>query len=107
VRIGEAYNQGETLKTLMELYQVQMNTILDHLTKYAQEGNPLRSTDGELLSLISLDTELQSSALAAFEKLGADRLRPVFDKLSGAVSFDDLKILRLHHLSTLKHEYHE
>jgi ATP-dependent DNA helicase RecQ len=84
----------------MELYQVQMNTILDHLTKYAQEGNSLRHSDGELLSFVSLDAELQASALTAFEKLGADRLRPVFDELGGAVSFDDLKVLRLYFLST-------
>ena len=81
-----------------------MNTIVDHLTRYVQEGSSLRHTDGELLSLISLDPEQQSSSLAAFEKLGVDRLRPVFDELGGAVSFNDLKIIRLYFMSTQRYE---
>jgi hypothetical protein len=71
VLVAEAYNNGETVQGLMELYQVQVNTIIDHLARYIQEGNTLRP-DGELLSLISLAPELQSAALAAFGKLGVD-----------------------------------
>ncbi len=96
--VGEAYNQGETIEALMKRFQVQRLTILDHLAKYALEGHPLRSGD-DLLSLLDLTDREQAAALQAFEALGTEYLKPVFDQLDGAVSYDDLKILRLHYLS--------
>ena len=39
--------------------------------------------------------------LEAFKKLGAERLKPVFEELGGTISYDELKILRLHYLSHL------
>jgi len=98
--VGEAYNAGRSLHSLVEEYQVQPGTILDHLTKFAQEGNRLRAS-GEFLALSQLSSERQLAALQAFERLGADRLRPVFDALQETVSFDELKILRVHFLQVL------
>jgi ATP-dependent DNA helicase RecQ len=98
VVVGEAYNDGQSVQELMEHFQVQQGTILDHLTKYAQEGNPLHE-GSELLAFSTLSAEQQVAVLAAFEELGAERLKPVFDRLNGAVSYDELKILRLHYLS--------
>ena len=85
-------------------FQVQLGTILDHLTRYALEGNPLREGGGgspqaDLLALSNLPAEQQATALQVFEELGTERLKPVFDRLNGAVGYDELKILRLHHLS--------
>jgi ATP-dependent DNA helicase RecQ len=96
--VGEAYNAGRSLQSLVEEYQVQPGTILDHLTKFAQEGNPLRPSD-EILALSQLSVERQLAALQAFERLGTERLRPVFDDLHENVSYDELKILRVHYLS--------
>ncbi len=96
--LGEAYNQGTSLNSLMEQHQVKAGTIIDHLTKYALAGNRLR--DGEDLQLLtSVSPEDQQAALAAFEELGAEYLKPVFEKLDGRVSYDELKLLRLHHLA--------
>ncbi|HZW03096.1 MAG TPA: DNA helicase RecQ [Anaerolineaceae bacterium] len=97
--VGEAYNTGQSIPELMQQYGVQRSTILDHLTTFAQEGNPLRQS-GELLSLIDLPDERQQAALQAFEQLGSQYLKPVFDHLGGTVTYDDLKILRLHFLSS-------
>ncbi len=102
--VGEAYNAGQTIEALRDHFQVQLGTILDHLTRYALEGNPLRDGEGgspraSFLVLLSLPAEQQAAALKAFEELGVERLKPVFDRLNGAVSYEELKILRLHHLS--------
>ncbi|PKN95007.1 MAG: DNA helicase RecQ [Chloroflexi bacterium HGW-Chloroflexi-6] len=96
--VAEAYNAGESLKSLMERQRVTVGTIIDHLTKYALAGNRLRN-GGELQSLTSTSPEDQQAVFAVFEELGADYLKPAFDRLGGRVSYDELKILRLCYLS--------
>ncbi len=97
VIVGEAYNSGETIQELMERYRVTAGTILDHLARYLAAGNKLR--DGEdLRALTSATPEQQQAAFAAFDELSPTFLKPVYDKLNGALNYDDLKILRLLYL---------
>jgi ATP-dependent DNA helicase RecQ len=97
--VGEAYNAGSTVQELADRFQVQPGTILDHLARYALEGRSLRA-GGDFLARSNLPPEQQMAALAAFEQLGAERLRPIFERLNGAANYDELKLLRLHYLST-------
>jgi ATP-dependent DNA helicase RecQ len=97
VVVGEAFNAGQTIEDLMLAFGVQKSTIIDNLVRYHSEGNELRR-DG-YLSEVSASPEQQAFALQAFERLGAEYLRPVFDVLNEAVSFEDLKLLRLDFLS--------
>ena len=94
VLVAEAYNGGETVQSLMERYHVTAGTILDHLTRYLAAGNKLRN-GADLDSFTSATPEQQLAAFAAFDELGTVFLKPVFDKLNGALSYDDLKVLRL------------
>ena len=95
--IGEAYNAGDTIQGLMKRYQVTAGTILDHLIRYISAGNKLR--DGkDLQTLISATPEQQQAAFGAFDELGPTYLKPVFDKLNGALNYDELKILRMLYL---------
>jgi hypothetical protein len=41
---------------------------------------------------------LQARALSAFDTLGTERLRPVYESLEGQVCYDDLHLLRLLYL---------
>ena len=95
--VGEAFNSGETVAALMERYNVTAGTILEHLTRYLAAGNQLRAGE-DLRSLTSVSPEQQEAVFAAFEELGTAYLKPVFDKLNGALNYDDLKILRLLYL---------
>ena len=95
--IGEAYNKGASLAHLMEQHQVKVATIIDHLTKYALAGNKLQNREDFLPLTASL--EEQQAALSAFEELGAEYLKPVFEKLNERVSYDDLRYLRLRSLA--------
>ena len=99
--IGEAYNAGQSIPDLMQQYGVQHGTILDHLAAFAQKGSLLRRGDN-FLSTLDLPGDQVEAALQAFEQLGSEYLRPVFDQLGGAVTYDELKILRLHFLSNRK-----
>ena len=99
VIVGEAYNAGQSISDLMEQYGVKRGTIIDHLATYTLDGTPLRQVE-DFLSIVDLPGELQEAALLAFEQLGSRYLKPVFEQLDGAVTYDDLKILRLHFLSS-------
>lgn len=99
--VGEEFNAGKTIPQLMENYDVQAGTILEHLSKFAMDGHALRP--GEDIRALSKLTEIgQKAVLDAFETEGVERLRPVFERLNGAVSYDELKILRLVYLSIPK-----
>jgi ATP-dependent DNA helicase RecQ len=98
VFVGEAYNGGESVQSLMERYQVTAGTILDHLAKYAAAGNPLRNGE-DLRALSSASPDDQAAAFEAFDALGPTYLKPAFDRLEGRLSYDELKILRLLYLT--------
>ncbi len=103
IQVGEAYNNGMSIQDLVGYYQVQQPTILEHLARFSMEGHPLRLGD-DLLQLSTLPARQQAAVLEAFEALGPDYLRPVFDRLNGTVNFNELKVLRLLFLGK-KNEY--
>ena len=100
ILVAEAYNEGQTVQQLMEHYGVQQNTILDHLVKYAADGNSLRGGN-DLLALSTLSPAEQASVFAAFKELGPERLSPIFARFDGKVSYEELKVMRLYSLSKL------
>jgi ATP-dependent DNA helicase RecQ len=97
VMVSEAYNAGESVQGLMERYHVTAGTILDHLMRYLAAGNKLRN-DNNLQALTSATPEQQQASFVAFDELSPTFLKPVFDKLNGALNYDDLKILRMLYL---------
>jgi ATP-dependent DNA helicase RecQ len=98
VMVGEAYNAGETIQSLMERYQVSVGTIVEHLTRYVSAGNKLRN-GGDLHSLTSTTEQQKQAAFTAFDELGAGLLKPVSDKLNGSIDYGELKILRILYLT--------
>jgi ATP-dependent DNA helicase RecQ len=98
VVVAEAFNAGESVAALMERYHVTAATILDHLARYIEAGHTIRRAE-ELLALSSASPDQQATAFTAFGELGTALLKPVFDKLNGALNYDELKILRLFFLS--------
>jgi ATP-dependent DNA helicase RecQ len=96
--VGEAYNEGKTLPELMEEYRVKAGTILEHLARYAMEGGQLRPAE-DVRRLSRLSEMAQETVLNAIASEGVDYLRPIYDRLNGAISFEEIKILRLYYLS--------
>ncbi|HNO92578.1 MAG TPA: DNA helicase RecQ [Anaerolineales bacterium] len=92
--IGELYNGGETVQSLMAKYQVTSQTILDHLTRFVAAGNALQHVTG-LEAMTSASEAQKQAVFAAFDEVGTAMLKPVFDKLNGTMNYDDLKVLRL------------
>ncbi|MGH7452717.1 MAG: helix-turn-helix domain-containing protein, partial [bacterium] len=82
---------------LASQFKVTPRTILEHLFKCASNGYALRAEG--LGEYSRLDPVQRAKVLEAFEKLGSNYLKPVFDALNGEVSYDELHVLRLYHLS--------
>jgi ATP-dependent DNA helicase RecQ len=97
--VAEAYNAGETIQGLMDRYRVTAGTIIEHLTRYLAAGNKLRNGE-DLRSLTSVTPEQSQAAFTAFDELDTTFLKPVYDRLNGMLTYEDLKILRLLYLAT-------
>jgi ATP-dependent DNA helicase RecQ len=95
--IAEAFDNGTTVQELMERHGFVASTIFEHLMKYIMAGNKLNNGES-LQSLTSATPEQQQTVFAAFDELSPTYLKPVFDKLNGALNYDDLKILRVMYL---------
>jgi ATP-dependent DNA helicase RecQ len=98
IEIGLAFNQGESLAGLAERFSVTSGTILNHLLKFTCEGNKLENTVA-LESLSSTTPMVRKAANRAFEEIGTEFLKPVYERLNGTVSYDDLRLLRLLYLA--------
>jgi ATP-dependent DNA helicase RecQ len=95
--VGEAYNAGRSIQDLMKQYDVTADTILNHLARFIMAGNPLRSAE-DLIALSNLSPDQQLAVFKAFDTMGSDMLKPVYDKFNGTVNYDELRILRLCYL---------
>jgi ATP-dependent DNA helicase RecQ len=96
IEVGELYNQGLSVAQIMARYSVQQGTVIDHLNRFVLDGEALNGSDR--LPASTLSPSQQEQARMTFARLGTRALRPVFDDLGGAISFDDLKVLRLRYL---------
>ena len=97
VTVGELFNSGQSISEIMETFGIRQTTVIDHLVRYVREGFALPGD--KLLTFISLPEEQIQHVLDAFDRCGNEYLKPAFDFLNGAVHYEELKILRLYHLS--------
>jgi ATP-dependent DNA helicase RecQ len=99
LEVVEAYNDGTSVEALAEIYQVKLGTVLDHLWQFERTGGSLRHS-ADFLRLAAVDPAQQAQAMAAFQELGTGYLKPVYEALEGALNYDQLRLLRLHYLSS-------
>lgn len=96
--VGEAFNAGENLQELTDRFSVTKSTIINYLVKYSLDGNVINSIE-ELQSLVGSTPLMQKAVFDTFSEVGTEYLKPAFDKLNGAIDYDELKILRLLYIS--------
>ncbi|MCD4691870.1 MAG: DNA helicase RecQ, partial [Calditrichales bacterium] len=78
--VGEEYNIGKSLEEIMIKYKFKQSTLLSHLYKYLLEGYPLRG-DG-FLKLSTIPQSQADIVIEAFDRLGTEYLKPVFEALN-------------------------
>ncbi|GBC62931.1 ATP-dependent DNA helicase RecQ [Desulfonema ishimotonii] len=95
--IGEAFVYGRSVSDLMGKFNIKRGTVIDHLCRYVQKSGYTLSPE-RLAAEVTVSASRQKQAAEAFERLGADLLKPVFEELGGDVTYEDLKLLRLCYL---------
>ncbi|MBN1614375.1 MAG: DNA helicase RecQ [Deltaproteobacteria bacterium] len=93
---GEHFNRGRTIAQLAVDFNIRRDTVLNHLYQCWREDCPLEAD--RLLSQSPLTIDQQQAVFASFGRFGTERLRPVFERLDGKISYEDLKLLRLFYL---------
>jgi ATP-dependent DNA helicase RecQ len=91
------YNSGISLKEIIRKYDTDIRNVSEHLTKYIMDGKTLRDSD-EFLDYSELSDEQVDLVMNAFAEIGHERLRPVYEALGEEISFDELKLMRLHYI---------
>jgi ATP-dependent DNA helicase RecQ len=94
--IGQAFNNGMSIPQLMAEHKLKQGTIINHLEKFVLDGNPLTGKMDFSELLTTTDEQIQK-AIKAFDELGTAFLKPIFEKLNGEISYDDLRVLRLYY----------
>ena len=97
VHVGNVFNSGRSIREIMEIFNINQTRVIDYLHEYVEAGFDLRCD--EIFGLSTLPLNQKKVVLKAFEKCGSKDLEPAYDALNGAVSYDDLKILRLYFLA--------
>lgn len=93
--IGDAFNEGRSIKSLAEEYGVKDVTILNHLKTYLQQEKPLR--EAGILAHSNLSERQQHDVMKAFAKMGADLLKPVYEALNKEIGYDELRVMQLYY----------
>lgn len=91
------YNSGKTIREIICKHETDIKKLTYHLTKYIMEGNRLRDSD-ELIEFSELSVQQRNEVLKAFKETGHELMRPVYDSLDQEISYDELRLLRLHYL---------
>ncbi|HET6528477.1 MAG TPA: DNA helicase RecQ [Balneolaceae bacterium] len=97
VRIGEAFNSGQSINHLAEEHGVKQVTILKHLKTYLEEGNELRAEG--IAAASSLSNRKRDEVMKSMKKVGVDILRPVYEDLGKSVDYNELRVMQLYYLA--------
>ena len=97
ITVGELFNAGRSLVEIMATFNIQQTTVIDHLVRYVREGFAL--PEDKILKACSLPDNQIQRVVDAFDQCGDEYLKPAFDFLNGTVQYEELRILRLYHLS--------
>lgn len=97
VEVGELFARLTCLDRMQIELNIKQSTLLSHLYKYQKEVAHLPKTDA-FIRKSSISPKQQSRVMDAISMHGTDRLRPIFEQLQEQVAYDELHLLRLHHL---------
>ena len=98
--VAKAYNDGSSITELAKEYNIQEQTIVNHLARFTNEGNRVR-LDG-LLERITIDKSKQKKVFREFDENGTVTMKNVFEKFNGEISYNELHLLRVIYLNNHK-----
>jgi ATP-dependent DNA helicase RecQ len=96
--IVNAYAELGSLPETARCLEVTATTVLYHLLKYVDAGNWLEAEP--LRAASQLSAAQQEDVLAAFARLGVERLGPLFEAFDSRIPYEELHLLRLYYRLT-------
>ena len=99
-RIGQAFNDGQSIEHLAEEKGVKPGSIVRQLKKYFDDGHDLRAEG--IPAAADLSRRKQDEVLEAFDDKGARMLRAVYDDLNKSVDYNQLRIMQLYYQAKQK-----
>jgi ATP-dependent DNA helicase RecQ len=94
----DLYQSGRGVAEIADIFNIKPATVTNHLWEALKDGATVAPEP--LLANCTLPAEQQARVLEAFERLGADFLRPVYDALGEMVGWDELHLLRLYFVAS-------
>ncbi len=92
--VAKLYMNGHTIGQIAAACHITAGTAVQHLYRFQQAGG--RLDPGRLLRESKLPIAQQKQVLQGFQRLGTERLAPVFEALGGTVSYEELHLLRIY-----------
>src|SRR5690606_26691302 len=90
----DLYCHGHGVHEIAERFNVKSQTVTNHLWEAVRAGKSVPAKP--LLDASTLPSAEQTRVLAAFRELGVERLRPVYEALGEAVTYEELHLLRVY-----------
>jgi len=87
------WNEGKDAKQISKLRKFTEGTILSHIEKLVLKDKIKRADLSRILTPSLKDSLPKIHSV--FDELNTDKLSPVFEKLNGKYSYDELRIARL------------
>jgi len=96
IEIGKLFNKGQSISSIAKAFSIKKATVISHLNNCVSDDLTLDTK--KLVAASNLTTEMQNRVLDLFEKIGHERLKPIFLELNSVVSYDELHIMRIYYL---------
>jgi ATP-dependent DNA helicase RecQ len=96
-QIGSRFLGGQTIEQIAAFFQIEPATVVEHLYRFQETGG--KYDPSRVLCQSKLPGSDQARVFALFERLGKDRLSPIYQALGGAVPYQELHLLRLYWVS--------
>lgn len=97
IEIGEAYKNCNSFEEFRSKFGLKELTLINHLQTYVSEGNKINSN--MVYDQVAADHEEQKEVFKAFEELGVNYLKPIFEKFEENISYNDLRLLKVCYLN--------
>jgi len=96
IEIGKLFNKGQSITSIANAFSIKKGTVIGHLNNCV--FGDLALDIQQLIAASELSPEMQNRVMNLFDQMGNERLKPIFDALNGAVSYDELHIMRMYYL---------
>ncbi len=94
--IAKLFVQGQTIEQIAAAFQIKPSTVIEHLYRFQQAGGQFEGEPERVLRESKLGVSERGRVFESFQRLGTDRLAPIYATLGGSVPYEELHLLRLY-----------